>query len=125
MDKYFGGVAGKIIMICRCMTGSAGNEDAIHDPIIVGGVASSLDARFLDRGLALIEAFDQIPSAAILETMRDLDLFSERSVSVTSSATSSLRSWSRPPGMAVAKASGCPKKGRSRRSAVLLAHEDC
>lgn len=45
-------------------------------------MASSLDARFLDRGLALLETFNQIPSAAILETMRDLDLFSERSVSV-------------------------------------------
>jgi hypothetical protein len=59
---------------------SSGNEDAIGEPIIVSAVAGCLEPKFIDRGVALIEAFDQIPMTTILNTMRGLDLFRESSL---------------------------------------------
>ena len=79
-DKFGGGGDGQIILTCRCISESTGNESAMNDPIIVSAVASCLEPRFIDRGLALIEAFDAIPLVAILRTMRSLDLFSEQSI---------------------------------------------
>jgi hypothetical protein len=79
-DKYFGGGGrGEVILICRCICESIGNEGALNEPIIVSAVASCLEPKFIDRGVALIEAFDKIPLVEILRTMRGLDLFSENS----------------------------------------------
>jgi hypothetical protein len=120
-DKFLGGGgAGKIILICRCICESVGNEEALHDPIIVGGVASSLEARFVDRGLALIEAFDKIPLAAILKTMRALDLFSESSLNFYFGTVirNKLRKILEPPAaIAIPKPCTALKTGRRRRPA--------
>jgi hypothetical protein len=56
-DKYFGGDGrGEIILLLRCLLESSGNEDAIGEPIIVSAVAGCLEPKFIDRGVALIEA---------------------------------------------------------------------
>jgi hypothetical protein len=79
-QKYFGGdPKGRIIFIIRAITESEGNEGALIGPI-VSAVSSCLTPEIINRGLAVIEAFDRIPLLAILETMRSLDLFSEDSI---------------------------------------------
>jgi hypothetical protein len=80
-DKYFGGDGrGEIILLLRCLLESSGNKDAIGKPLIVSAVAGCLEPKFIDRGVALIEAFDQIPMTTILNTMWGLDLFRESSL---------------------------------------------
>ena len=97
--KYFDYDArGQIILTCRCILESAGNEGAFAEPFVsaVHGVCSKKE--FADRGLELIEAFDQIPLLQILETMRSLEYFplsDVRSVWVRSFATRSAASSSR------------------------------
>jgi len=77
--KYFGGDAkGQIIFIIRVITESAGNEGALIGPV-VSAVASCMTPQLMDRGLAVIEAFDSIPLLAILRTMVGLDVFSSES----------------------------------------------
>jgi hypothetical protein len=79
-QKYLGGDArGQVIFILRCILESSGNEGALIGPI-VRAVSYCLTPELTNRGLELIEAFDRIPLLAILETMRSLDLFSERSI---------------------------------------------
>jgi hypothetical protein len=79
-QRYFGGDAkGKIILTIRCILESNGNESALIEPI-VRAVSSCLTPELTDRGLQLIEAFDQIPLVSLLESMRGLDLFSEKSI---------------------------------------------
>jgi hypothetical protein len=79
-QKHFGGDArGRVIFIIRCITESSGNEGALIGPI-VSAVSSCVTPELTDRGLELIEAFDRISLLAILETMRGLDLFGEKSI---------------------------------------------
>ena len=79
-QKYFGGDArGRVIFIIRCILESSGNEGALIGPI-VSAVSSCVTPELTNRGLQLIEAFDRIPLVAILQTMRGLDLFSEKSI---------------------------------------------
>jgi hypothetical protein len=81
-QKYFPSedARGKIILTLRCILESEGNESAIGDPIIVSAVGSCLQPNFIDRGVALLEAFDKVRLTEILQTMRSLDLFSEKSI---------------------------------------------
>jgi hypothetical protein len=74
--KYFDYDAhGQIILTCRCILESEGNEGAFCEPF-VGAVHGVCNGReFADRGLELVEAFDQIPLVEILETMRRLEFF--------------------------------------------------
>jgi hypothetical protein len=79
--KYFEYDArGQIILTCRCILELEANEGAFAEPFVtaVHGVCSKKE--FADRGLKLIEAFDQIPLQKIVETMRGLDLFKESSI---------------------------------------------
>jgi hypothetical protein len=79
--KYFDYDArGQIILTCRCILESEGNEGAFSEPFVsaVHGVCSKKE--LADRGLELIQAFDQIPLQKIVETMRGLDLFKESSI---------------------------------------------
>jgi hypothetical protein len=79
-QKYFGGDAkGRVIFIIRCITESSGNEGALIGPV-VSAVSSCLTPELTNHGLELLEAFDQIPLMSVLETMRSLDLFSEKSI---------------------------------------------
>jgi hypothetical protein len=82
-QKYFPSedARGKIILTLRCILESEGNEDAIGDPIIVSAVGSCLHPKFIDSGVALLEAFDQVRLMDLLQTMRGLDLFAESSLS--------------------------------------------
>ena len=69
--KYFDYDArGQIILTCRCILESEGNEGAFSEPFVsvVHGVCSKKE--FADRGLDLVEAFDQIDLVGILEAMR-------------------------------------------------------
>lgn len=76
-ERYFGGDArGQVIMTCRCILESNGNENALIGPV-VSAVHSVVTPALMDRGLALIEAFDRIPLLSILETMVGLDVFTE------------------------------------------------
>jgi hypothetical protein len=51
---------------------SRGNEDAVIEPTIVRAVAGCLRPEFESRGIELIEAFDNLPLRALLNTMRPL-----------------------------------------------------
>jgi hypothetical protein len=64
---------GQIVLTCRCILESTGNENAFRQPF-VNAVLSSV-GEFADRGLELVEAFDQIDLAGILEQMRALEFF--------------------------------------------------
>jgi hypothetical protein len=55
---------------------SEGNRDALFEPII-SGVSSAiiLNPEHVAKGLAWIEAFDQIPLRRIFDLMRELEYF--------------------------------------------------
>jgi hypothetical protein len=64
---------GQIVLACRCILESEGNQDSFREPF-VSAVLSSV-GKFADRGLELVEAFDQIDLVGILEQMRALEFF--------------------------------------------------
>jgi hypothetical protein len=66
---------GKIILTCRCILESQGNEDAFSEPFVSAVLSAAGSTEFADRGLELIEAFDQIRLVEILKTMRSLEFF--------------------------------------------------
>lgn len=79
-DTYDGGGgSGHVRLLIRTITESEGNEGALIEPI-VSAVSSCMRSRWTRRGLAWVEAFDQIPLLKILETMRSLGLFREESL---------------------------------------------
>lgn len=67
---------GHVVMTLRCITESEGNEGALFEMMVraVGGVIGPYEV----RGIALIEAFDQIPLLGVFEQMRALEYFYER-----------------------------------------------
>jgi hypothetical protein len=69
---------GQIVLTCRCILESEGNQDAFRQPF-VSAVLSSV-GNFADRGLELVEAFDQIDLVGILEQMRALEFFLQKDV---------------------------------------------
>jgi len=69
---------GQIVLACRCILESEGNQDAFRQPF-VSAVLSSV-GKFADRGLELVEAFDQIDLVGILEQMRALEFFYQSDV---------------------------------------------
>jgi hypothetical protein len=69
---------GQIVLACRCILESEGNQDAFRQPF-VSAVLSSV-GKFADRGLELVEAFDQIDLVGILEQMRALEFFCQSDV---------------------------------------------
>jgi hypothetical protein len=77
--SFGGGGAGMVILTLRCITESNGNENALIEPI-VGAVWGCLEPKFIDCGVALIEAFDSVSLIGLLQTMRGLDLFKESSL---------------------------------------------
>ena len=79
-EKYGDGDgSGAVTLLVRTITESTGNEDALIEPII-SAVSFCMRPEWTAKGLAWIEAFDQIPLESILQTMRDLDLFAEASL---------------------------------------------
>lgn len=70
--------AGAVVMICRCICESHGNEGALV-ALAVEAVADCVRLHG-DKGLSLIEAFDSIPILKIVEQMRDLEIFKESSI---------------------------------------------
>jgi hypothetical protein len=65
----------QIVLVCRAISESNGNGDALIEPI-VRAVVSCLRPEWTSKGLAFIEAFDQIP---LRETLRSLEaLFGEK-----------------------------------------------
>jgi hypothetical protein len=105
---------GKIILACRCILESQGNEDAFSEPF-VSAVLSAAGTEFADRGLELIEAFDQIRLVEILETMRSLEYFriSEAESALRQIVRNKLRRILFPPQPEPVK----PPSGKERRAA--------
>jgi hypothetical protein len=66
---------GQIILTCRCILESEGNESAFAEPFVSAVHSVCSKKEFADRGLDLVEAFDQIQLVEILETMRRLEFF--------------------------------------------------
>ncbi|WP_298876818.1 hypothetical protein [uncultured Bradyrhizobium sp.] len=80
-DRYDGGTGAQhVTLLIRTILESDGNENALIEPI-VSAVSMSMRPEWTDRGLAFIEAFDRLPLVQILETMRGLDVFSEKNLS--------------------------------------------
>jgi hypothetical protein len=76
----FGGDGpGRVTLLVRTIIESDGNHDALIEPI-VSAVSMAMRPQWTERGLAWIEAFDQIRLTEILQTMRGLDLFSEKNL---------------------------------------------
>jgi hypothetical protein len=79
-QDYFGGDGrGHITLLIRTILESEGNQDALIEPI-VGAVSSCMRPEWTEKGLAWIEAFDQLKLTEILLTMRSLDLFGEQEI---------------------------------------------
>lgn len=70
---------GHIVIVLRCILEFTGNETALIEPIVTA-VSSCLRTEFVERGVVLLEAFDQLPLLDILESMRGLDLFKEQTI---------------------------------------------
>jgi hypothetical protein len=72
---------GQIILTCRCILESEGNEGSFAEPFVsaVHGVCSKKE--FADRGLEVVETFDQIRLTEIIEVMRSLEYFQKSDVS--------------------------------------------
>jgi hypothetical protein len=71
--------AGRVTLLIRTILESEGNDDALIEPI-VSAVWGAMEPAWTNLGLKWIEAFDQIPLMATLQTMRSLNLFGERSM---------------------------------------------
>ena len=69
------GAEEKLILSCRAIVESQNNQDALIAPI-VSAVSLCLRQQWVSRGVAWIEAFDQIPLVATLETL--VELFGEK-----------------------------------------------
>ncbi|MDA9469630.1 hypothetical protein [Bradyrhizobium sp. CCBAU 53415] len=67
---------GHVILTLRCITESEGNSGALSEMHI--RAVSGAIGPYADRGLALIEAFDQISLVGIFEQMRALEYFYEK-----------------------------------------------
>jgi hypothetical protein len=65
-----------VTLLIRTIIESEGNANALVEPVI-GAVSSVMifHSKWPNRGLEWIEAFDNVPLAALLQTMRDLDVF--------------------------------------------------
>jgi hypothetical protein len=66
---------GQIILACRCILESKGNERAFSQPFVSAVLSTACSEEFADHGLALVEAFDQIHLCEILEAMQSLEYF--------------------------------------------------
>jgi hypothetical protein len=67
---------GQIILACRCILESKGNEGAFAEPYVSAVLSAVGSEEFAGCGLELIEAFDdEIQLVDILETMRRLEFF--------------------------------------------------
>jgi hypothetical protein len=64
---------GHVVMTLRCITESKGNETALSE-MMVRAVSSAI-GQYEDRGIELLEAFDQIPLLHIFEQMKALEYF--------------------------------------------------
>jgi hypothetical protein len=71
---------GHIILLLRTILESENNGSAALVDTIVCGVSASMDPQWTRTGLRWLEAFDRIPLMSILQTMRELDLFSDDSL---------------------------------------------
>jgi hypothetical protein len=67
---------GHVVLTLRCIVESEGNDGALSEMILraVSGVIGPYE----DRGLELVEAFDQIALLGVLEQMRALEYFYEK-----------------------------------------------
>jgi hypothetical protein len=65
-----------VVLCIRTIIESDGNAAALVEPVI-GAVSSVMvfHPEWPNRGLAWIAAFDDVPLAAVLQTMLDLDVF--------------------------------------------------
>jgi hypothetical protein len=65
-----------LTLVLRTIVESDGNRDSLFEPII-GGVSSAIifNPEHVAKGLAWIEAFDQIPLRRIFDLMRELEYF--------------------------------------------------
>jgi hypothetical protein len=88
---------GQIILTCRCILESEGNEGAFREPF-VSAVLSTV-SQFADRGLELVEAFDQINLVGIWDQMKALEYFlqSEANRALASIVRNKLRRILSPP----------------------------
>jgi hypothetical protein len=75
-DEWGKDGAGYITLLIRTIIESAGNENALIEPVIVA-VSLCMRPQWTSRGLAWIEAFDQVPLIDTLNKLRELDLFSD------------------------------------------------
>jgi hypothetical protein len=71
---------GRIVMVLRCITESTGNEGSLCKPVL--SAVSSAIRPWEDRGLELVEAFDQIGLTQLRAALTGLDLLDEREISL-------------------------------------------
>ncbi|MGM5025719.1 hypothetical protein AB8B02_05795 [Tardiphaga sp. 862_B3_N4_1] len=72
---------GHIVLLIATITESEGNENALVEPV-VSAVSNVINQHpeWVARGGQWLEAFDQIPLMEMLQAMRALDLFRERTI---------------------------------------------
>lgn len=76
-EKYFGGDRGETTLLIRTILESTNGPEALVEPI-VSSVSSCMKPQWTSKGLAWIEAFDQIPLLSLRGSLRDL--FGEKDV---------------------------------------------
>ena len=70
------------MLLVRTIIESNGNENALVEPVVSAVSSVMIHCRpWTDKGLAWVEAFDQIPLLETVATMRGLNLFKEASLS--------------------------------------------
>jgi len=74
-SAHIAAIRGKIVLTCRCILESANNEAAFKQPFVGAVMGAITFGRFDDRGLELVEAFDQLNLVGIWEQMTDLEYF--------------------------------------------------
>jgi hypothetical protein len=72
-ERY--GAEERIVLVCRAILESDGNGNALIEPI-ANAVALCMRPEWTSKGVAWIEAFDQIPLLGTLQTL--VDLFGEK-----------------------------------------------
>ena len=79
--KYFDYDArGQIILTCRCILESEGNEGAFTEPYVSAVYSACNSREFADCGLELMAAFDEIRLVDIMQTMKSLEFFLQKDV---------------------------------------------
>ena len=120
--KYFDYDArGRIILTCRCILESEGNEGAFSEPFVSAVMSAACSKEFADRGLALVAAFDEIRLVDIIQTMKSLEFFLQKVSDLSTIVRNKLRRILSPPQPEPVKAPSTKERLEADKQATAAA----